>query len=161
MAQEKEINPANAGTGHSHTPVWDGYGGEMYPFLNIKEEQKRKGFKVQFLMDKPRKETVNNFDQNATDFWFDVVYEGDLYTWTLSQISLIMELQKYKPLKNKVFKIQLVPVNEEFKKQYPKYKGKDRYKADYIETNDPALKEKKEIDDKDAVSIEDIDDILE
>ena len=161
MAQGKETNPANAGTGHSYTPVWDGYGGEMYPFLNIKEEQKRKGFKVQFLMDKPRKETPNNFDQSATDFWFDVVYEGDLYTWTVSQISLIMELQKYKPLKNKIFKIQLVPVDEEFKKQYPKYKGKDRYKADYIDIREPEIREKKKTEDKDAISIEDIDDILE
>jgi len=141
MAQKQEKSPAGTGTQQSNTPVWDGYSGEMLPFLNLKEEQKRAGFRIQFLSDKPRKETPNNFDPKETDFWFDVVYEGGLHTWTISQKSLVMELRKYKPLKNKVFDIKLGPVDEEFKEQFPRYKGKDRYEVTYIETKEPEIKE--------------------
>ena len=38
-----------------------------------------------------------------------------------------MELQKHKPLSGKSFDIKLLPVDEKFKAQFPKYKGKDRY----------------------------------
>ena len=141
MAQEEVPQSAESGTEEqSSTPKWDSFDGEMYPFLSVKEEQKREGFRVQFLLDKPRKETPNNFDAKETDFWFDVVYDGDLYTWTISQKSLVMELQKHKPLKNKVFDVRLIPVDAEFKKQFPKYKGKDRYDLKYIETKKPELK---------------------
>jgi len=165
MAQNEE-NQAETGTqsAASATPVWDGYGGEMYPFLSVKEEQKREGFRVQFLLDKPRKETPNNFNPQDTDFWFDVVHEGVLYTWTISQKSLVMELKKHKPLKNKVFDVKLVPVDEEFKKLFPKYKGKDRYDLKYIETKEPEIKEKESsatsADNKDdPVSVVDIEDV--
>jgi len=143
MAQNEE-NQAEIGTqsAASATPVWDGYNGEMYPFLNIKEKRKREGFRIHFLIDKPRKETPNNFDPKDTDFWFDVVYDNQKRTWTIGQKSLVMELQKYKPLKNKIFDVKLVPVDEEFKKQFPKYKGKDRYELKYIETKEPEIKEK-------------------
>ena len=50
-----------------------------------------------------------------------------------------MELQKHKPLKNKVFDIKLAPIDEDFKKQFPKYKGKDRYSVTYVETKEPEL----------------------
>ena len=160
MAQNEE-NQAETGTqsAASATPVWDGYSGEMYPFLSIKEEQKREGFRVQFLIDKPRKETPNNFDPKDTDFWFDVVYDGELYTWTISQKSLVMELKKHKPLKNKVFDVKLGPVDEEFKKQFPKYKGKDRYELTYIETKEPEIKEKPITDNDDSIKVEDIEDV--
>ena len=128
MAQEEVPRSAESGTeGQSSTPKWDSFEGEMYPFLSVKEDEKRKGFKVKFLSDKPRKETPNKFNGQETDFWFDVEYEGDTYTWTISQISIVMELQKYKPLSGKEFDIKLVPVDDDFKKQFPKYKGKDRY----------------------------------
>ena len=128
MAQNEE-KQAESGTegAVSATPTWDSFNGEMYPFLSLNEEQKRAGFRVTFLADKPRKETVNKFNAQNTDFWFDVSYKGEQYTWTVSQISLVLELQKYKPLKDKSFDIKLVEINEEFKKQFPKYKGKDRY----------------------------------
>ena len=139
VAQEQT---AKTGTEQaSATPVWDSYQGEMYPFLSLNEEQKRAGFRVAFLADKPRRETVNKFNQQLTDFWFDVIYDGDLYTWTLSQVSLVLELKKHKPLKNKVFNIRLVPVDEEFKKQFPKYKGKDRYEVTYIKTCEPEVRD--------------------
>ena len=101
MAQEE--NEANAGTdsatsASSATPKWDSFDGEMYPFLSLNEEKKRAGFRVQFLTNKPRKETVNKFNEQETDFWFDVIYEDRICTWTFSQKSLIMELQKHKPL---------------------------------------------------------------
>ena len=133
MAQEEQT--ANDGTGRtpSGTPKWDSYNGEMYPFLSLNEELKRAGFKVTFLTDKPRKETVNSFNTQLTDFWFDVVYDGEPYTWTVSQVSLILELQKHKPLKDKTFYVKLVPVSEVFKKQFPKYKGKDRYEVTPVE----------------------------
>ena len=137
MAQ-KEDKQAESGTegAVSATPTWDRYDGEMYPFLNIKEEQKRAGFRVTFLTDKPRKETVNKFNAQNTDFWFDVSYEGEQYTWTISQISLVLELQKHKRLKDKSFGIKLVPVDEEFKKQFPKYKGNDRYEVTPVEVGE-------------------------
>lgn len=129
MAYDKEEKPAESGTqdNASNTPEWDKYDGEMHPFLSINEERKRAGFRIKFLSDKPRKETVNKFDNSATDFWFDVEHEGETRTWTMSQKSLVMELQKHKPLSGKSFDIKLIPVDDEFKEQFPKYKGKDRY----------------------------------
>jgi hypothetical protein len=129
MAYDKEEKPADSGTqdNASACPTWDSYQGEMYPFVQLNEDIKRAGFRIKFLSDKPRKETVNKFDNSATDFWFDVEYEGETRTWTMSQKSLVMELQKYKPLSGKSFDIKLIPVDDEFKEQFPKYKGKDRY----------------------------------
>ena len=69
MAQEQQADTGTKAT--SASPVWDSFNGELHPFLNLNEEQKRKGFRVQFLVDKPRKETPNNFDAKETDFWFD------------------------------------------------------------------------------------------
>jgi len=159
MAQNEETNQAETGTQNT-TPKWDSYGGDMYPFLSLNEEQKREGFRVHFLLDKPRKETPNKFHPTETDFWFDVVYDKDLYTWTISQKSIVMELQKHKPLKNKIFDVKLVEVDEEFKKQFPKYKGKDRYDLEYIETKEPEIKEKPKADNKeDPVTVEDIEDV--
>jgi hypothetical protein len=138
MAQQNINEQAETGTEQEQnnqgcTPKWDEYSREMYPFLSIKEDQKRAGFIVTFLSDKPRKETQNNFDHTATDFWFDVIYNEKKYTWTISQKSIVMELQKHKPLKDKTFDIKLIPVDEEFKQQYPKYKGNDRYDLKQIE----------------------------
>jgi len=166
MAQKEVNKQAEAGTqgATSVTPKWDSYGGEMYPFLSLNEEQKREGFRVQFLIDKPRRETPNKFHPTETDFWFDVVYDKDLYTWTISQKSIVMELQKHKPLKNKIFDVKLVPVDEEFKKLFPKYKGNDRYELKYIEIKEPEIKRKESsatgIGNKDdPVSVEDIEEV--
>jgi len=111
MAQQNINEQAETGTEQEqnnqiYTPKWDEYSREMYPFLSIREEQKRAGFRVTFLSDKPRKETQNNFDHTATDFWFDIIYNGKKYTWTISQKSIVMELQKHKPLKNKTFDME-------------------------------------------------------
>jgi len=135
MAQDELKQPAETGTdsANSVTPKWDSFDGESYPFLSVKEEEKRAGFRITFLTDKPRRETQNNFNDSLTDFWFDVVYDGVKYTWTVSQVSLIMELRKHKSLKDKTFNVKLVPVDAEFKKQYPKFKGTDRYEVTVVE----------------------------
>lgn len=137
MAQDQEER-AESGTqgASSATPTWDSYDGEMFPFLSVKEDEKRAGFRVTFLAEKPRRETVNKFNAQNTDFWFDVSYEGEQYTWTISQISLVLELQKHKPLKDKSFDIKLVPVDDDFKKQFPKYKGNDRYEVTPVEAGE-------------------------
>ena len=82
-----------------------------------------------FLIDGPRKETENNFDSSARDLWFDVAYQGKEMTWTISQISLLSELKKHSPLKDKSLIIRLVPVTEEFRRKRPKYKGSERYEV--------------------------------
>lgn len=148
MAQEKEKSQAETGTQTtSATPKWDRFDGEMYPFLNLNEEQKRAGFRVTFLVDKPRKETPNRLTPQNTDFWFDVAYDGEPHTWTISQVSLVLELQKHKPLKDKSFDIKLVPVDDDFKKQFPKYKGQDRYEVTPVEVKTASA-------DNDAPSVE-------
>jgi hypothetical protein len=147
MAHEQTDKSAESGTEQdSNTKVWDSFSGEQYPFLDLNEDKKRSGFRVTFRTDKPRKETPNNFDSKDTDFWFDIeTPEGEIRTWTFSQKSLVMELQKHSPLAGKTFDIQLLPVDDEFKKKFPKYKGKDRYTVTLVEDKGtkPAESEKK------------------
>lgn len=140
MAEENQNMAAGEGTGisnptedsNSGCPTWDNLGGgtELPPFFSPREELKRQGFTVKFLTDKPRKETPSVFDSRSMELWFDIEYQGRLMTWTISQISLLLELKKHAPLKGKEFFIQLVPVDEEFKKARPQYKGKDRYRVE-------------------------------
>ena len=40
MAQNQETNLADTGIRESNTPVWDGYSGEMYPYLEHKRGTK-------------------------------------------------------------------------------------------------------------------------
>ena len=146
MAQEENQPSADTGTKDNATasPTWDSFNGEMYPFLQLNEEIKRAGFRVKFLSDAPRKETVNNFDNTQTDFWFDVEHEGNTNTWTFSQKSLVMELQKHKPLSGKSFDIKLIPIDDKFKEQFPKYKGKDRYSVTPVDGSAAAEAEETE-----------------
>ena len=118
-------NYATSGTNPTGCPSWDNMGnsGDLPPFFKPTEQMKREGFEVTFLTDGPRKETENNFDSNARDLWFDVSYEGKEMTWTISQISLLSELKKYSPLKDKTLLIRLVPVTEEFQAQTSKVQG--------------------------------------
>jgi len=113
----------------SGCPTWHNLGGgaELPPFFSPREEMKRQGFTVRFLTDNPRRETPSAFDSRSMEFWFDIQYQGRTMTWTISQISLLLELKKHPPLKGKTFFIQLVPVDDEFKRMRPQYKGKDRY----------------------------------
>jgi len=137
MAEENHNMAAGEGTGSSNPtgdsisgcPTWDNLGGgtELPPFFSPREELKRQGFTVKFLTDKPRKETPSAFDSRSMELWFDIQYQGRLMTWTISQISLLLELKKLAPLKGKEFFIQLVPVDEEFKRARPQFRGKDRY----------------------------------
>lgn len=137
MAEENQNMAAREGTGSSNPtgdsisecPTWDNLGGgtELPPFFSPREELKRQGFTVRFLTDRPRKETPSAFDSRSMELWFDIEYQGRLMTWTISQISLLLELKKHAPLKGKGFFIQLVPVDEEFRRVRPQYKGKDRY----------------------------------
>ena len=126
-----ETNYAKAGTQPTGCPSWDNMGnsGDLPPFFRPTEEMKRTGFEVTFLVDGPRKETENNFDSNARDLWFDISYQGKEMTWTISQISLLSELKKYSPLKDKTVFVRLVPVTEEFRRKRPKYKGSERYEV--------------------------------
>ncbi len=131
---------ATSGTHHTGCPSWDNMGnsGDLPPFFKPTEQMKREGFEVTFLSDGPRKETENNFDSNAHDLWFDVSYEGKEMTWTISQVSLLSELKKHSPLKNKTVLIRLVPVTAEFRRMRPKYKGSERYEVSEarLPTND-------------------------
>ena len=115
-------------SGEGECPTWKKLGtpDQLPPFFNPTEEIKRSGFQVKFLADDPRRERESPFTGNQ-ELWFDIEDEGQVKTWTISQISLLMELKKHAPLKGKSFKVQLVPVDEKFKKVRPKYRGKDRY----------------------------------
>ena len=132
-----ETNYAKSGTQPTGCPSWDNMGnsGDLPPFFRPTEEMKRTGFEVTFLVDGPRKETENNFDSNARDLWFDISYQGKEMTWTICQISLLSELKKHSPLKDKTLVICLVPVTEEFRRKRPKYKGSERYQVAETEFN--------------------------
>ena len=60
-------------------------------------------------------------------------------TWTISQISLLLELKKHAPLGGKRFSIQLVRVDEDFQRRRPHYKGKDRYIVSPLEETPPLV----------------------
>ena len=111
-------------------PTWDALGpdNEMPPFFSPNEELKRNGFTVKFLTDSPRKETDSPFSDNK-ELWFDVKYQSQKMTWTISQISLLAELKRQAPLAGKSLRIRLIPVDEEFKKRWPKFRGRDRYQV--------------------------------
>ena len=81
---------------------------------------------VKFLSGGPRKETESPFSGNR-ELWFDIEYQGQKQTWTISQVSLLAELKRMAPLTDRNLHIQLVPVDDEFRKKWPKFKGKDRY----------------------------------
>jgi len=114
----------------TNCPTWEALGSdsEMPPFFSPNEELKRKGFKVRFLTDGPRKETDSPFSDNK-ELWFDIAYQDKTMTWTVSQISLLAELKRQAPLASKTLHIKLVPVDEEFKKRWPKFRGRDRYQV--------------------------------
>lgn len=129
----------------SSTPSWDNMGKDQVqlPFLDLNEDKKRKGFRVKFLAEGPRKETVNDFNPKnpVPELWFDVETEGEAKTWTIYQITLLSELKKHAPLKDKTFDIKLEPVTKEFKEQNPKYKGRDKYVVTEVKEGDvPAKK---------------------
>ena len=157
MAQENETSQAGSGTDKNQKtitgcPAWENAGQEQLPFFNPTEEMKREGLRVKFITDGPRKETINTYDRNhpKPELWFDVEINGMQMTWTISQVTLISELKKNAPLKGKTFEIKLVPVTEDFRKDNPKYKGKDIYEVKVIKENDP-----------EPVSVEDIEGIAD
>lgn len=125
------------------TPFWDNIGGEQLPFFNPTEERKWRGIRVKFLSDAPRKQTENRFDPKnpKPELWFDVEVMGNPMTWTISQVSLLVELKNNAPLSGKTFDIQLVAVDEEFKKQNPKYKGRTRYKITEVNAAENPVEE--------------------
>lgn len=144
----------NNGTSHNQyntpVPTWNHLGSEQIPFLALNEKAKQQGFRVKFLCDEPRKETLNQFDPKnpKPELWFDVEVEEKVYTWTISQVSLLVALKSYAPLGGKIFDIQLVPVDEEFKRKNPSYKGRQRYVVQLVKqdklpnkrpNNDPGL----------------------
>jgi len=111
------------------TPYWDSIGENQLPFFNPTEERKKKGLRVKFLTDGPRKQTTNRYDPKnlKPELWWDIEVLGNQMTWTISQVSLLVALKEQESLKDKTFDIQLVKVDEAFKKKNPKYKGKERY----------------------------------
>lgn len=145
MAHENETREAETGTdavemnkappASPSCPTWDALGisGDLPDFFSPGEESKRSGVRVKFLTDGPKRETQNRFNPGTPELWFDIEHEGEVKTWTISQISLLVELKKHEPLTGKTFDIQLVPVDDAFRKQRPKYKGKDRYEVTLVE----------------------------
>jgi hypothetical protein len=130
MAQQNETSQAKSGNKQNETcPAWGNIGKEQLPFFNPTEKKKREGLRVKFMADGPRKQTMNEYDPNhpKPELWFDIDCKGSFMTWTIYQVSLLLELKKYSPLKGKTFDIKLIPVTKEFKDANPKYKGKDRY----------------------------------
>ena len=124
---ERDKNPQPMG---NTCPTWEALGpdSDMPPFFCPNEELKRKGFAVRFLADGPRKETDSPFNSNK-ELWFDVLYQGQPMTWTISQVSLLAELKRQAPLAGKTLHIRLIPVDEEFKQRWPKFRGRDRYQV--------------------------------
>lgn len=124
MEQEKQNNKPIEGT-----PYWDNIGDNQLPFFNPTEQKKKKGLRVKFLADKPRKQTTNRYNPNQPkpELWFNIEAKGEPMTWTISQVSLLIALKEHEPIKDKTFDIKLVEVDDEFKKKNPKYKGKERY----------------------------------
>lgn len=137
--ETKEVDTHQNIPAQNGCPTWEsmGPGGDLPPFFSPDEDLKRKGFLVKFQDDGPRKETENPFS-GKQELWFDVEHEAQVLTWTVSQVSLLMELKRHSPLTGKMFHIQLVPVDEEFKKQRPNYKGRDRYEAKLVSSG-PAV----------------------
>ena len=119
----------------SSCPTWDSLGTNRdFPsFFNPGEDGKRNGVAVVFLTNGPRKETPNRFRPGSMDLWFEIEHEQVAYTWTINQFSLLIELKKHEPLAGKAFFIQLVPVDEEYRRLKPNYKGKDRYTVEPID----------------------------
>jgi hypothetical protein len=122
-----EINPDLNSQGTS--PTWDrlGNNGDLPPFFNPGEEAKRKGFVAVFLCNSPRKETPSKYKPGMNQLWFDIQSDQQTYTWTIDQISLLIELKKHQPLVGKALRVQLVPVDEAFRQRMPRYRGKERY----------------------------------
>ncbi len=126
---EQQNHGASQNQYNTPVPTWNHLGSEQVPFLTLDEKAKQQGFRVKFLCDEPRKETINEYDPKnpKPELWFDVEVGEKVYTWTISQVSLLVALKSYAPLGGKIFDIQLVPVDEEFKKINPNYKGRQRY----------------------------------
>ena len=124
---EQDKNPHQNGNA---CPTWEALGpdSEMPPFFSPNEELKRKGFVVRFMADGPRKETDSPFNDNK-ELWFDVVYQDQPMTWTISQVSLLAELKRQTPLAGKILHVRLIPVDDEFKQRWPKFRGRDRYQV--------------------------------
>jgi hypothetical protein len=124
MEQEEQKNETIEGT-----PYWDNIGDTQLPFFNPTEQKKKEGLTLKFLTNKPRKQTTNKYNPNQPkpELWFDVEVKGELMTWTISQVSLLIALKEHEPIKDKTFDIKLVKVDDDFKKKNPKYKGKQRY----------------------------------
>ncbi len=125
MEQDENMQPNG-----NLCPTWEALGSdsEMPPFFSPNEELKRNGFTVRFMTDGPRKETDSPFSDNK-ELWFDIIYRDRTMTWTVSQISLLAELKRQAPLAGKALHIRLIPVDEEFKKRWPKFRGRDRYQV--------------------------------
>ena len=126
---EEQNHGASQSQYNTPVPSWNHLGGELIPFLTLDEKAKQQGFRVKLLCDQHRKETLNQFDPKnpKPELWFDVEVGEKVYTWTISQVSLLMALKNHAPLGGKIFDIQLVPVDEDFKKKNPGYKGRQRY----------------------------------
>ena len=138
MAHEKygsEQEQAESVTGmESACPTWEALGGglEMPPFFSPGEEMKHRGFQVKFLTDGPRKESPNPWDETGRELWFDIEHQGKKMTWTISQISLLVELKRLAPLAGKTLSIELVPVDDKFRQKWPRFRGKERYEVKLV-----------------------------
>ncbi len=149
MANETQNYPAENGTNaipennpdrnkEAVCPTWEhlGNGNEFPPFFNPGEDLKRKGFIAVFLCNDPRRETPSKYKPGMNQLWFDIQNDQQTYTWTIDQISLLLELKRHEPLAGKALRIQLVPVDETFRQKMPSYRGKDRYLVEDVTPSD-------------------------
>ena len=121
----------NIGKSGDECPTWNELGdraSQMPPFFTPSEEIKRNGFKIKFLAEGPRKETLSPFN-GKQELWFDVEYEGRLMTWTISQISLLLELKKHAPLQGRSFRIRLVQKNGTLDPTRNRFRSRYRYEV--------------------------------
>jgi hypothetical protein len=126
------------------TPYWDNIGKKQLPFLSLTDEDKKNGFRIKFLTDSPRKQTESRrFDENnpKPELWFDVEANNKKVTWTISQVSLLVELKNHAPISGKSFEIKLKPVDEDFKKKNPRYKGSTRYEVTEVNSDSQPIEE--------------------
>ena len=123
-------------------PTWNelGQSNQMPPFFTPSEEIKRNGFKIKFLAEGPRKETLSPFN-GKQELWFDVEYEGRLMTWTISQISLLLELKKHAPLQGRSFRIRLVQKNGTLDPTRNRFRSRYRYEVIPLDPEDGVREE--------------------
>jgi len=93
------------------TNFWDDLN-EGLPFFNLSVEEKMIGFQVQFCSNVPFKQSKNPYYPDSHCYWFKVMYQEREMIWMISAITLLRELKKHRPLKDKILNIKLVEIGD-------------------------------------------------